>query len=246
MNTLPQVKQGGKLYSIGDLVGKSIIADESTPVYRLPIKAEILKGWYKKGRPALLRDSVYASKDFTVYTTTGSYYRTAKKGDYLGLFNGFYQDQSIKVFTASGNSLKVPKDCYDWYNKDQILGDIPNELKRFPKGSTIGVMYSWVEGYDIAGKRDGTIWLAFRDTFNIPYYALLTGNTIDTRSLKEQGVQTVEQQIEEEQQQNKTFGEQALDLVKKGFIWGLGAWAVVSLGKTAIQSKSNKSQTPQA
>lgn len=234
---LLKIYQNGKLYSLGELVGKTIVANEKTPTYRLPIRAEVLKNWYLKGRPALMKDSVFASRDVAIYSVNGNFYRNAKIGNYLGLFNGFYHNGDIRVFTASGNLLRVPATDFDWYKKSEIIGNIENKIGDIDNGSSIGVLYSWADGMDAMGKKDGSTWLSFRDSFSRPYYVPISGNTIDTRAIKTQGGKTVEEQIEEEKENSKTFADTAVDLVKKGFMFGLAAYVIVELGKSKIESQ---------
>jgi hypothetical protein len=114
-----------------------------------------------------------------------------------------------------------------------------------PRGNNVGRVYSWVKGKDKEGKNDGSYWFMYWDKFNGKTgYTIIEGKYYDLTALKDQGVKSVKEVIEEkkkkEEEENKSwfekiFGDLNLkDGIKKVLIGGAIIYVVVKLGQTAI------------
>lgn len=71
-------------------------------------------------------------------------------------------------------------------------------------GQYMGTLYSWIN----PSNRTKSLWLAFYDTNNKPYYVKYATNLVNSAELKKQGVKTVEEETRE--------AKDKLDLETKG------------------------------
>lgn len=104
-------------------------------------------------------------------------------------------------------------------------------------GQPIGVLYSWVTD------SDGTILFMFEGANSNyantlgSYFVKNNAADFDVQAFKQQGVLSIDEQLAAEAaakaKANMTFG----DYAQRFFIYGLVAFAVVALGKAAIQKK---------
>lgn len=100
-------------------------------------------------------------------------------------------------------------------------------------GSRIGVLYSFVSAK--AGRNID--WLMFYDINNRPYYTPVISGTLDTASLKDQGVKTVEEQTKEQQDKEKKEAGMFSFYLEKYIPYLIGAIIAVPVLKSLIDKK---------
>ena len=123
-------------------------------------------------------------------------------------------------------------------SRDQIVGKTLIAKKRIPlypsakedknriiaivePGKPVGVVYSWVDGE--RGKP--LFWMFYAKVGNIEkaYYAKHDENGFNLPALKEQGVKTTQEEIQEEENKDKPTSEKIFEYIKKYAMWaGIG------------------------
>lgn len=101
-----------------------------------------------------------------------------------------------------------------------------------PAGSVVGV----VDSYLMPKPGRSRLWWLFYDTNGTPYFAEHRQGRFSIDDLRNQGAMSVQEQIEQEQNDNETGKQFAERLVK----WGVGIFALVYLGKAFIQRNTGK------
>lgn len=245
---IPQIKVGNKLYSIGDLVDKTMIANVDTKVYRLPIEKDVTTGLFDALQAKKDQAPVYTNKDNVQLwkaDAAGNYtvpYRIVKdKGNWAGGFDGFGKGYFLGMLNTAGQDIYIAQaDAAKFPAK--YYKDVQNYLRTVKKGESIGVLYSWVHGKDAAGKDTGEIWLMFEDiNFSLTkkyVYVLHTANLLSKDKLEQQGIKDTETQIEEQADADKPWYEKLGEGLEKklvqGFLIGVGAYVVVKIAGAYI------------
>ena len=132
------------------------------------------------------------------------------------------------------------------YNAEQIIGKTliakrPVKLYRFADdsapviytvepGNNVGVVYSYLNPSD---KRQ-TIYWAFYDSNNKPYFAPHKTGDYDIKTLSEQGALTVVQQAQQAAEQNLTTTDKVFKLVQKYLLIGAGVYLLNSIIKKKL------------
>jgi len=122
-------------------------------------------------------------------------------------------------------------------------------------GERIGRVYTWVYGYDANGKKDESqIWLQLYEKYNNPSgfgaYVKLAPYILDEKSLRDQGVKTVDEVRKEEEE--KKENENMTWFEKLGKNLGAGVkkvapWILVAyLGGKAIEGRASRPKTSKA
>lgn len=73
------------------------------------------------------------------------------------------------------------------------------------KGNSCGVVDSW-----ITDRKDGTIYWAFKSPLGPDYYIAHQAGSFNVSALREQGVITTEEKIQEEKEKNQEWWERAI------------------------------------
>lgn len=251
---IPQIKVGNKFYAIGDMVGKTIVANENTRVFRLPVEVEQMAGQLDAATAKKQAAPVWANTAGVVvyrmrtdpepyYATPGEIYRTVAKGGYIGAFNGYAKNGYWSLITASGN--KVVVNGKDAGIDAKYYSDVQNYLRTVKTGQNIGVLYSWVNGYDKDGNKTTDIWLSFNegDGSGRKYYCKLTRSTVNQQSIESQGVVDTETKIEEQQEGDKPWYEIVGGGLQKGLLIGFGAWVLVKITTAYIEKQPTKTNS---
>jgi hypothetical protein len=97
-------------------------------------------------------------------------------------------------------------------------------------GDNVGKVYSYLN----PNENRQTIYWAFYDDSNKPYYAAHKTGDFDIKTLSEQGALTVQQQAEEAAAQNMTTGDKVLKLVQKYLLIGAGVYLLNSIIKKKL------------
>jgi hypothetical protein len=94
------------------------------------------------------------------------------------------------------------------------------------KGNPVGVVYSYLmpnPTYDRS-----TLWWAFYDAYNNMYFSKMLPGAYDISALQEQGILTVQEQIEEEKEKNKPWYEQLIDKYGPPLLYTVAGVAVAT------------------
>lgn len=141
----------------------------------------------------------------------------------------------------------MPTDLYDvgqvlektlYANRDLPVFDgyptatyTPKQVGVVKAGNPAGIVYSWVDA-DPSNRRDNIWWVFYPATANGSYYMMPHGvGFYDVSTLREQGVITVDEQKEQEEEANKEWYEKIVD---KALPWVVGAVLGAALIRGAI------------
>lgn len=121
--------------------------------------------------------------------------------------------------------------------------DLGKILYTVAVGDRIGTVQSYVNGYKKSySEKDGTVWLQLYPVRGLnsgnPTYVKLFPDMLDWGALQEQGVMTVEEQKEAEEEKNKSNFDKAIDEIKKAGKWILFGY----VGLKIMESQSGKNK----
>ena len=256
---IPTIKQGNKLFSLSELIGKPIVANETTIAYKFPSENSKIyftpEDFKSKGSIgfALAEINVYQNNG-TIGTNEPLLYK-AKKGDILGTYDfstsSFprYYFKSKKSSTGSVFiKMSEDKDAQG-YRKDVFtfggMIAIDNVYDTIKKGKLIGTLDTWVSGKDMIKIGQGAyvfnknteIFLSFK-TGNKNFYVPLKPKTINIEVIEKSGGKDEETKQEEQEEKDKPFYEKLTDNLtsglKKVVIIGGIAFLVYKIGTFAI------------
>lgn len=261
LGDIPTIKQGNKTFSLSELIGKPIIANEQTIAYKFPSENSIV---YFLPSDVKLKDSeVVAIDDINVYENntdfaTEKLLYKAKKGEILGTYEfdttSFprYYLQSKKASPNTNGRVFIKKSDEkdsNGYRKDVFIvkGMIEkdNVYYTFNKNKTIGTLFTWVSGKTMIKlskgayyyKNNPEIFMSFKEGEK-NYYVPLKPKTIDVDALEQSGAKDEETKQEEKEENEKSIFEKGLEgilggLKKVVIIGGIG-FLVFKIGTFAI------------
>lgn len=256
---IPTIKQGNKLFSLSELIGKPIVANETTIAYKFPSEKSKI---YFTPEDFKSKGSIgFALAEINVYQNNGTIGKNepllykAKKGDILGTYDfstsSFprYYFKNKKSSTGSVFiNMSEDKDAYGYRKEVFTFGGmlaIDNVYDTIKKGKLIGTLDTWVSGKDMIKIGQGAyvfnknteIFLSFK-TGNKNFYVPLKPKTIDVEVIEDSGAKDEETKQEEKEEDNKPFYEKIADNLasglKKVVIIGGIAFLVYKIGTFAI------------
>jgi len=110
--------------------------------------------------------------------------------------------------------------------------DLTQSVYTIKPGQTVGTVVSYLMPND---SREVLYWM-FNDANGRAYYTKQVAGNYDIKTIKEQGVLTLDEKKKKEEAADQTTGDKLLSLLQKGFI-GAGLFY---LAATAIKSSNDK------
>lgn len=259
---IPTIKQGNKLFSLSELIGKPIVANETTIAYKFPSEKSKI---YFTPTDFKSKGSIgFALAEINVYQNNGTIGKNepllykAKKGDILGTYdfstNSFprYYFKSKKSSTGSVFiNMSEEKDAQGFKKDVFTFGGmlaVDNVYDTIKKGKVIGILDTWVSGNDMIKIGQGAyvfnknteIFLSFK-TGNKNFYVPLKPRTINIPELEDSGAKDEKTKQEEKEEEDKPFAEKIAETIgsglKKIVIIGGIAFLVYKIGTFAISEK---------
>ena len=116
----------------------------------------------------------------------------------------------------------------------RAANDLSKPFSSINAGQFVGNVYSYIK----PGKNTTKTWLMYYDQQNKPYYSILTGSNIDEKSLKDQGVKTVEEETKAAKQKQEFEEKGAIRYyIEKYAPYLIAALFVVPIAKQLITKK---------
>jgi len=256
---IPTIKQGNKLFSLSELIGKPIVANERTIAYKFP--SENSKIYFTPEDLKLKGTKGYAIQSTNVYVNNGTIgknepllYNVGRGAD-LGYYD-FSTSSFPRYYFKNSNSptgslfinMSEDKDEQGYRKPVFVLGGMlatDNVYDTINKGKLIGILDTWVSGKDMIKINKGAyiysknteIFLSFK-TGNKNFYVPLKPKTIDIDVIEKSGGKDEETKQEEQEEKDKPFYEKLTDNLtsglKKVVIIGGIAFLVYKIGTFAI------------
>ena len=256
---IPTIKQGNKLFSLSELIGKPIVANERTIAYKFPsensLRYNLPDNFIQKGSEAIAIENINVYKNNGTIGTNEPLLYKAKKGDILGTYDfstsSFprYYFKSKKSSTGSVFiNMSEDKDEQGYRKEVFVFNGMiakDNVYDTIKKGDLIGTLNTWVKGQTMTKISNGAyiynkntdIFLSFK-TGNKNFYVPLKPKTINIEVIEKSGGKDEETKQEEKEEQDKPFYEKIADNLtsglKKVVIIGGIAFLVYKIGTFAI------------
>lgn len=257
LGDIPTIKQGNKLFSLSELIGKPIVANETTIAYKFP--SENSKIYFTPEDFKSKGANGYAIEQINVYVNNGTFgtnepllYKVGKGAD-LGTYS---LSSSARYYFKNSNSpsgsvfinMSEDKDAQGYRKPVFVFGGmlaIDNVYDTINKGKLIGTLDTWVSGKDMIKIHKGAyiynknteIFLSFKSG-NKNFYVPLKPKTIDIKVIEKSGGKDEETKQEEQEEKDKPFYEKIADNLtsglKKVVIIGGIAFLVYKIGTFAI------------
>lgn len=256
---IPTIKQGNKLFSLSELIGKPIVANERTIAYKFPSESSVSyylpDNFIQKGSKAIAIENINVYKNNGTIGTNEPLLYKAKKGDILGTYDfstsSFprYYFKSKKSSTGSVFiNMSEDKDELGYRKQVFVFSGMlgkDNVYDTIKKGDLIGTLDTWVKGQTMTKisneaylySKNTDIFLSFK-TGNKNFYVPLKPKTIDIEVIEKSGGKDEETKQEEQEEKDKPFYEKLTDNLtsglKKVVIIGGIAFLVYKIGTFAI------------
>jgi hypothetical protein len=259
---IPTIEQGGKVFSLSQLINKDIVAFQKTKIYKFPCENKTL--FFTPADFDLKNKKVVSTAVQNVYNDANVVAYQVQIGTPLGIF------LLTSSTTTYGRKTYFYKDGKSWYVKSyDVIADsqywtdeVTNTIAIADKGDRLGILDTWVSGKEqvynktlklFQWRATTDLYLTFRmkvDGVIKPVYVPLKKGTIDVDNVESQGAKDEETIAEEKADEEKTWYEKLAENlsggVKKVLIAGAVIYVVVKLGQTFIIQKTTQKSLPPA
>lgn len=263
LGDIPTIKQGNKLFSLSELIGKPIIANQQTIAYKFPSEESTI--YYLPDTFKTKGSEGIAIEDIDVFKNTGKgseddllapLYKV-KKGKSLGIYEFSRTDQYKRYYFRDKNGVSVfikmseEKDKYgfrlDVFVFKGMVGK-DNVYATIDKKKSLGTLDTWVNGQTMIKlsngayiyKKNTEIFMSFKQD-NKNYYVPLKARTIDIDALEQSGAKDEETKQEEKEEDSKEWYEKLASgyfkYLKTALIIIGSGYGVYKLGTYAINKR---------